>query len=210
MKIEKLDFAVLKHEDDYSYDVLEYKTMGYNLCKKINELIEAFNKISDQDRITNFVKDSSVEWKKYFDENKIAIAKEQEQKEKEIFERCGIKEEKPSNQNIKEFASDLLGRVDVLKGAPIFSVKEQKPSEGVTLAVSSPEIEKEYKKYLEKNQSDKELLPCPFCGGKAETLSYTYPDEGWQIGCVNINCLLPEMDGFEDEKEAIKAWNTRA
>lgn len=58
---------------------------------------------------------------------------------------------------------------------------------------------------------DIKLLPCPFCGGKAN-LNYNekfyeyYVDCGLEHGsCVAIPSTWP----FATKEEAIKAWNTR-
>lgn len=52
-----------------------------------------------------------------------------------------------------------------------------------------------------------ELLPCPFCGSKAE-ISQTYRYT-WVVSCSNEDC--PCLCGIElDTKEdAEKFWNTR-
>lgn len=57
-----------------------------------------------------------------------------------------------------------------------------------------------------------ELLPCPFCGGEAETIRNGI---GVFIGCFNENCPIGPatstyVDGYATEAEAIVAWNTRA
>ena len=59
-----------------------------------------------------------------------------------------------------------------------------------------------------------ELLPCPFCGGEAETHA-TYDIEtdavdGWFAWCNNDGCECnPETREYITEAEAIAAWNTR-
>lgn len=62
------------------------------------------------------------------------------------------------------------------------------------------------------------LLPCPFCGGDAETDSRHYNgiglqdyNTGWAIYCSNEGCLgCPSFSKvYEFEEEATKAWNTR-
>ena len=52
------------------------------------------------------------------------------------------------------------------------------------------------------------LLPCPFCGGEAETHEVTFPYHYWDVWCdgecFDHFCEKPT------EAEAIEAWNTRA
>jgi len=63
----------------------------------------------------------------------------------------------------------------------------------------------------------RQLLPCPFCGGKAElhhvdAYEDDYGDmpEHWWIGCENQKCLMLVQTGlFLDKEKAIEAWNTR-
>jgi hypothetical protein len=64
-----------------------------------------------------------------------------------------------------------------------------------------------------------ELLPCPFCGGKAEIkdarkflvvskFSYIIP---YSVGCSNKKCdVKPYTEYSSTEQEAIDAWNRRA
>lgn len=67
----------------------------------------------------------------------------------------------------------------------------------------------------------KMIIPCPFCGGRADTYQ-TEPmhstwDEGWYIRCYNCSAELGcnvthsgEIIGeFKSEDEAIAAWNKR-
>ena len=51
--------------------------------------------------------------------------------------------------------------------------------------------------------SNKELKPCPFCGGEAELYYY--------FGSVWVHCTGCDKNFtiFDTEKDAIKAWNTR-
>ena len=52
-----------------------------------------------------------------------------------------------------------------------------------------------------------ELLPCPFCGGKA------FADgehSWWQVACNNCGAVVDNMgENYSTEENADKAWNTR-
>lgn len=50
-----------------------------------------------------------------------------------------------------------------------------------------------------------ELLPCPFCGGKATLYGGPYAQETYSIWCENRH----HMEGGMDQDEIKKAWNTR-
>ena len=60
------------------------------------------------------------------------------------------------------------------------------------------------------------LLPCPFCGGKAEC--YQDEDGYWQVNCksgwlgLTQKCPGDSCIGYsyDTEAEAVEAWNTRA
>ncbi|MBQ9005337.1 MAG: Lar family restriction alleviation protein [Atopobiaceae bacterium] len=60
-----------------------------------------------------------------------------------------------------------------------------------------------------------ELLPCPFCGGDSEMSwryrlpGYRLPGEGtrYWVRCCACNATTT---AYDDEAEAIRAWNTRA
>lgn len=54
-----------------------------------------------------------------------------------------------------------------------------------------------------------ELKPCPFCGGEAEMLTAESMHGGNLYG-VMCNCCACRTDVFDNEAEAIEAWNTRA
>lgn len=53
------------------------------------------------------------------------------------------------------------------------------------------------------------ILPCPFCGQKADT-SYNTVFK-FQVFCINEECFMNEaiMTGCKTEKEAIDKWNNR-
>lgn len=53
-----------------------------------------------------------------------------------------------------------------------------------------------------------ELLPCPFCGSKAELV---HPHEDMYIvGCSNEDCPIWCGLAFNMEEHAVKFWNARA
>lgn len=54
-----------------------------------------------------------------------------------------------------------------------------------------------------------ELKPCPFCGGEAEMLTAESMHGGNLYG-VMCNCCACRTDVFDNEAEAIAAWNTQA
>jgi Lar family restriction alleviation protein len=64
---------------------------------------------------------------------------------------------------------------------------------------------------------DAALLPCPFCGGAAYTVS-TNDERMWFAGCRDCYCNVGESYDrsampehmFSSEEEAIAAWNRRA
>lgn len=60
------------------------------------------------------------------------------------------------------------------------------------------------------NKAKSELLPCPFCGERAEAGNYNM--SGWQVLCVTDDCFAGGLseDGYDSRSDAIRAWNTRA
>ena len=54
-----------------------------------------------------------------------------------------------------------------------------------------------------------ELLPCPFCGGEAETLTAESMHGGYLFGIMCSDCRS-RGDVYTTEDEAIAAWNSRA
>ena len=62
---------------------------------------------------------------------------------------------------------------------------------------------------------NKELKPCPFCGGKAVINHDTMfgsdnPTEYYRVYCTNDECSMGCPDAlFDSEEEIIKDWNTR-
>lgn len=53
------------------------------------------------------------------------------------------------------------------------------------------------------------LLPCPFCGGEAETLTAESMYGGYLFGIMCNDCRS-RGDVYDTEAEAIAAWNSRA
>ena len=63
---------------------------------------------------------------------------------------------------------------------------------------------------------DVDLLPCPFCGGKAKAMHLDYGDEVqtvWGVFCVpDLNAEHAHghyIDNYATKQEAIDAWNRR-
>lgn len=54
-----------------------------------------------------------------------------------------------------------------------------------------------------------DLLPCPFCGGEADTLngsSYQYGTDAWVCFCTSCDAQGPVKG---TERKAVEAWNAR-
>lgn len=64
--------------------------------------------------------------------------------------------------------------------------------------------------------TDKELKPCPFCGGEAKLVPHTFFSEKtkkFETNCFGVQCKKCQTSGFQFwgcEKHAIEAWNRRA
>ena len=54
---------------------------------------------------------------------------------------------------------------------------------------------------------DKELKPCPFCGGKAKLVEDVLADGLYVVDCLTPMCYSHESGNSIDE--AMKNWNTR-
>ena len=54
------------------------------------------------------------------------------------------------------------------------------------------------------------LLPCPFCGGEAETTSNGRGQYTAGVRCKDTGCGCRLYIAFRSRAEAIAAWNTRA
>jgi hypothetical protein len=55
--------------------------------------------------------------------------------------------------------------------------------------------------------AETEILPCPFCGGPAETSGYDY---AFYVRCLNPECIAVSHGlHYETQDEAITAWNRR-
>lgn len=57
---------------------------------------------------------------------------------------------------------------------------------------------------------NKDLLPCPFCGGEADIVGdwKTNYSDYYQVFCENCGVSQTGQD-YEAEQEAIEAWNRR-
>lgn len=68
--------------------------------------------------------------------------------------------------------------------------------------------------------NEKELLPCPFCGGEAAFGTVRYSDDhvkeqGWKqdtfrfVSCIMCGGNNRSIVGFKTQSEAQSHWNTR-
>lgn len=54
------------------------------------------------------------------------------------------------------------------------------------------------------------LLPCPFCGNKAEVKAWDIVGKGYGVRCTNNDCIVGAIGMIYGKKEyAIEAWNRR-
>ena len=115
-------------------------------------------------------------------------------------------------------------------GIAIFDKIERSESDGAKLAIKKISRMPEYKDLTEalkakdhipdvgekvESEQTGELLPCPFCGGKAElyhAICRTPDPDGTLQGHYVTDCTVCNANvEFETaEEDAIKAWNTRA
>lgn len=73
------------------------------------------------------------------------------------------------------------------------------------------------KNYNSQKMSEIELLPCPFCGGKAEVratkrLVFNGKYMGtvhYVVGCIDTKCIGRIQRRYNSIEEAIDAWSTR-
>lgn len=56
-----------------------------------------------------------------------------------------------------------------------------------------------------KPTTDSVPLPCPFCDSRAS--AYRHGDGEWQVNCCLDICQASGPTGFDNEQEAIAAWN---
>ena len=64
------------------------------------------------------------------------------------------------------------------------------------------------------DQDKLELLPCPFCGGEADSYNFpTYRADrlGYFVTCRFCDARMGDHEGgyFKSDKEATEAWNRR-
>lgn len=58
--------------------------------------------------------------------------------------------------------------------------------------------------------SEINLLPCPFCGGKAHIRCIMVFERPWFPECENERCIAGDTGvSFSTEEEAAEAWNKR-
>lgn len=54
-----------------------------------------------------------------------------------------------------------------------------------------------------------ELKPCPFCGSHADGVIITYEtgEQTYYVTCSE--CSNAQTDDYDDQQDAVRAWNTR-
>jgi len=65
----------------------------------------------------------------------------------------------------------------------------------------------------EKGTGKPHLLPCPFCGGKANLFSFEQPNGSitYEVDCENAECEVSACTAMHDTpEEAAAVWNRRA
>lgn len=53
------------------------------------------------------------------------------------------------------------------------------------------------------------LMPCPFCGEKAELATTLMDGNGYVVNCINEKCDVEPSVCFTTKERTIRAWNTR-
>jgi hypothetical protein len=58
--------------------------------------------------------------------------------------------------------------------------------------------------------SNRELLPCPFCGKDATLREDSWSSTAWLGGCIDPGCPGDDIVWGHTRDEAVATWNTRA
>ena len=57
--------------------------------------------------------------------------------------------------------------------------------------------------------TERELMPCPFCGNQPYIAEEMDPEDWWYVACQTPGCILPIAAGYTSIESAIAKWNRR-
>ena len=57
--------------------------------------------------------------------------------------------------------------------------------------------------------TERELMPCPFCGNQPYIAEEMDPEDWWYVACQTPGCILPIAAGYASIESAIAKWNRR-
>lgn len=113
-----------------------------------------------------------------------------------------IKEQKVRETG--KYTEGLNKGLDIAKS--IINDKTQAPTIEISTKEAEAGLHDEEWNNADKNEK---IKPCPFCGSKAEIISFNYEYGTVTIGCTNEDCDITMGKGFFTDEEAIEHWNRR-
>jgi hypothetical protein len=65
------------------------------------------------------------------------------------------------------------------------------------------------KRIAGKKKPKVDLLPCPFCGSRAESQVLKFGEfEQYEVRCTSIKCFV-DIRSYRSMKDAVRKWNSR-